>query len=113
MKSIELMQFAEDKSPFRTHRQLKHIALHSMEAGEGRAFIVASVTGEEDGAAAARASYTMIADALYDKRMEIVHERIFGSLGEAAVQRERKTALSARQIPADSPVTYVEGNPVG
>ena len=112
MESVELIQFSEKKVSFRTPRQLKNIALHSTEAGEGRAFIVASVPGEEDAATAARASYALIADALYDRRMEIVHERIFGSLSaEAAVLRERNTALSERKIPADGPVTYVEGNP--
>ena len=112
MNSVELMQIAENKVSFRTPRQLKSIALHSTEAGEGRAFFVASLPGKEDAATAARASYALIADALCDKRMEIVHERIFGSLSaEAAVLRERNTALSERQIPADRPVTYVEGNP--
>jgi enamine deaminase RidA (YjgF/YER057c/UK114 family) len=54
----------------------------------------------------------MIADALHDKRKEIVHERIFGSLSvKTAVLRERNTAMSEWQIPADGPVTYVEGNP--
>ena len=112
MKSAELMQITEDKVAFRTHRQLESIALHSREAGEGHAFLVASVTGEEDAATAARALYSMIADALHDKRMEIVHERIFGSLSvEAAVQRKRKAALSGQRIPSDGPVTYVAGDP--
>jgi enamine deaminase RidA (YjgF/YER057c/UK114 family) len=111
MKSVELMQFTETGVSFRTHAQVKNIALHSMEAG-GQAFLVASVSGAEDAATAARASYTMIADALYDNRMKIVHERIFGSLStEAAVRYERKAALSEQQIPADGPVTYVEGSP--
>jgi enamine deaminase RidA (YjgF/YER057c/UK114 family) len=112
MKSVELTQITEDRGSFRTHRQLENIALHSREAGEGRVFIVASVTGEEDAAAAARALYSMIADALHDKRMEIVQERISGSLRvEAAVLRERKAALSEQRISADGPVTYIEGNP--
>jgi len=112
MKSAELMQITEDKVAFRTHRQLKNIALHSREAGEGRVFLVASVTGEEDAAAAARALYSMIADALHDKRMEIFQERIFGSLSvEAAVQRERKVALSGQRTPAEGPITYIAGDP--
>ena len=103
-----MMPFAGSTAPFRTHRQSMNIAMQTTEAGEGQAFIVASVPGEEDAASAARALYTMIADTLCDKRMEIVHERIFGSLSmEAAVRRERKTVLSGRQ----SPVTYVEGDP--
>ena len=111
-KSVELLQFTEKKVYFRTHRQLENIVLHSMETGEGNAFIVASVASEGDAATASRASYAMIANALYDKRMEIVHERIFGNLSaEADVLHERKIALSERQISADCPVTFVGCNP--
>lgn len=113
MKSVESMTYAGATASFRTHRQFINIALHCTGAGEGHAFLVASVPGKEDTATAARALYARIADALYDKRMEIVHERIFGSLSvEAAVLRERKAALSERQVPALGPITYVEGNPL-
>jgi enamine deaminase RidA (YjgF/YER057c/UK114 family) len=106
------MQFTEKKVSLRTHRQLENIVLHSVEAEEGHAFIVASVRGEEDAVRAARASYAMIAEALSDKRMEIIHERIFGNLSaEAAVLHERKIALSEQQISAAGPVTYVGCNP--
>ncbi len=112
MKSVALMPFTKTKNSIRAHRLLKNIALQITDAGEGQVFIVVSVTGEEDAATAARASYAMIADALYDQRMEIVHERIFGSLRvETAVLRERNTALFERMIPADGSVTYVAGNP--
>jgi enamine deaminase RidA (YjgF/YER057c/UK114 family) len=112
MKSVELMPFAETENSFRILRKIENIALQTTEAGDGQAFIVASVTGEEGAAAAARASYTMIAEVLNEKRMEIVHERIFGSLRvEAAVMRERKTALSMRKVPVYGPVSYVEGAP--
>jgi enamine deaminase RidA (YjgF/YER057c/UK114 family) len=88
------------------------LKLHVKEAGQCQAFIVASLPDEEDAATASRTSYRMIADTLFDRHMEIVHERIFGSLSvEAAVLSERKAALSERQIPADGPVTYVEGRP--
>jgi enamine deaminase RidA (YjgF/YER057c/UK114 family) len=112
MKSVELMQFAENKVSFRIPRQLKKIVLHGTEAGAGGLFLVASVIDEVDAATAARALYATIAGVLYDKRMKIVQERIFGSLSkEAAVLRERKAALSEQHIPEDGPFTYVEGNP--
>jgi hypothetical protein len=112
MNNVELMSFTGTKDSFRTERKLKNIAMHRTEAGEGQVFLVASVTGEEDAATASRASYTMIAEALSDKRMEIVHERIFGSLSmEAAVLRARKVALSVRKVPADGPITYIAGDP--
>ena len=112
IKIVELMRFKENTVSFRTDGQLKNIALHCTVAGQGHAFLVASVSGEKDAAAAARAAYSMIAETLYDKRMAIVHERLFGSLSvEAAVLRERKDALYTRQVPAVGPVTYVEGGP--
>jgi enamine deaminase RidA (YjgF/YER057c/UK114 family) len=75
-------------------------------------FLVASVAGEEDAAAAAQAAYAGIGEALSDRRMTIVHERIFGSLRlEAAVMRERKAALSEQQVPTDGQVTYIAGDP--
>jgi len=90
----------------------ENIVLNSTVAGKGQAFIVVSMPGEEDAARAARASYAMIAEALSDKRVEIVHERIFGNLSaEAAVLHERKIALSEQRISADGPVSYVGCNP--
>jgi enamine deaminase RidA (YjgF/YER057c/UK114 family) len=104
------MQVTENKISFGAYRRLKNIALYCTEAGEGQSFIVASVIGEEDAASSARALYAMVADALFDNHLEIVHERIFGSLSvENEVRRERKTAMCGRQIPADGSVTYIEG----
>jgi enamine deaminase RidA (YjgF/YER057c/UK114 family) len=112
MKSVALMQFTGTTASHKAHWRSVNIALRTTEAGDGQAFMVTSVTGAEDAVTAARASYAMIADALYDKGMVIVHERIFGSLrAESMVLRERNTALSGRQIYADGPVTYVEGVP--
>src|SRR3974377_881505 len=101
MKIVEQMQLKENTFSFRTDGQLKNIALHCTEAGKGHAFLVASASDGEDAAAAARAAYSMIAETLYDKRMTIVHERIFGSLrSETMVLREREDALFMRQVPA-------------
>ena len=112
MNNVELMPFTGTKDSLRTERKLKNITMHRTEAGEGQVFLVASVTGEEDAVTASRASYTMIAETLSDKRMEIVHERIFGSLSmEAAVLRARKVALSVRKVPADGSITYIAGDP--
>ena len=112
-KSGALLPYAGATASFRARRQFINIALHCTGAGEGHAFLVASVPGKEDTATAARALYARIADALHDKHMEIVHERIFGSLSvEAAVLRERKAALSERHVSAHGPITYVEGNPL-
>jgi enamine deaminase RidA (YjgF/YER057c/UK114 family) len=112
MKTVELTPLAADISSFRTYGFSTNIALHNRAAGEGHAFIVASVLRDEDAAPAAREVYSRIAEALSDGRWAIVHERIFGSLGsEAVVLRERQAALSERQVPAGGPVTYISGDP--
>jgi len=109
MKSVELMPIAAGKDPSRMHRLLKNIALQSTEAGDGQAFLVATAAGEGAAAASAGAAYTLIADALQHQRMEIVHERIFGSLSvAAAVMDARRDALG---ILSAGPVTYIEGAP--
>src|SRR5512136_809179 len=64
VKSVELTLCTGKKESFGTRRQPGNIVPHRTEAGEGRAFIVVSVPGKEDAAMAARASYTMIAEAL-------------------------------------------------
>jgi len=44
--------------------------------------------------------------------MEIVHERIFGSLSvEPAIMAARDEALRVRGISPHSPITYIQGNP--
>jgi len=49
-------------------------------AREGQAFLVASVRSPADVAQIARDSYSRIAETLREHYLEIVHERIFGSL---------------------------------
>ena len=112
MNSVELMQVADNNVSFRIPRQLNNIVLQYTEAGAGRGFLAASVTDDVDAATAARELYAMIADTLHDRRMTIVHERIFGSLtSEAVVLRERKEVLFLQQVPAGGPVTYIAGDP--
>ena len=80
--------------------------------GEDQAFLVISLPYETDDSQAARTSYTIIAKALHEKNMEIVHERIFGSLeSEDFVRNERKRIFSETGIPYDTPVTYIQGHP--
>jgi enamine deaminase RidA (YjgF/YER057c/UK114 family) len=112
MKTAELITIKEVGSLFRDQRRSMNVVLHCSEAGEGHVFIVASVSGEEDAALTAREVYCRIAEALSDRRMTIVHERIFGSLrAEAMVLHERKNALFMQQVPSDGPITYVAADP--
>jgi len=83
-----------------------------IQAGEGQAFLVASVQSPADMAQAAWYSYTRIAQTLREHHLEIVHERIFGSLSaELSVMAARHRALQTQGFAPDNPLTYVEGVP--
>ena len=96
--------------------QLRHrispVSVQVKEAGEGGAFIVASVKSPADAREAASLSYTQIAEVLSKRGMAGVHERIFGSLSmEHDVMSARRQAFTSFGISQDNPVTYIEGNP--
>jgi enamine deaminase RidA (YjgF/YER057c/UK114 family) len=112
MKTAELETINEVGSLLRDQRRSVNVVLNCTEAGEGQVFLVASVSGEEDASRTAREIYSRIAEALSDRRMTIVHERIFGSLTtKAVVLRERKDALCIQQVPLGGPITYIAADP--
>jgi len=81
-------------------------------AGEGQAFFVASVRSPADTAQTAEDAYIRIAEALREHQLEIVHERIFGSLSmECSVMAARQRAFRTCGIAPDNPLTYIQGNP--
>jgi enamine deaminase RidA (YjgF/YER057c/UK114 family) len=87
------------------------IRLNTTEAG-GQAFLAASVQSPADAAYSANEAYSQIAEVLRERRLEIVHERIFGSLCvEPSVMAARHHALRTCGITPDNPVTYIQGNP--
>lgn len=90
----------------------KTVNLYVTEAGHGQAFLVASLPSFADASLAAEDAYARIADVLSARSMEIVHERLFGSLSvEPAVMAARDDALRVRGMSPDGPVTYIQGNP--
>ena len=112
MKTAELASLKEVGSSFTGLWRPGNVVLQCTEAGEGQVFLVASVSGEKDAAQAAREVYSRIAEALSDRRMTIVHERIFGSLTtKAVVLRERKDALFLQQLSSGGPITYIAADP--
>jgi len=81
-------------------------------AGQGQAFLVASVRSPADAAQAAWESYVRLAEALSQNGLEVVQERIFGSLSvEPSVMAARHRALQTYGFAVDNPITYVQGNP--
>ena len=85
---------------------------HVAEAGTGQVFIVARPRERTSSHEAAASAYAQIANTLSGRGLEIVHERVFGSLSvEPAVRAAREEAPQERSLPADGPLTYVEGGP--
>jgi enamine deaminase RidA (YjgF/YER057c/UK114 family) len=86
--------------------------LHVTQTGADRAFLLMSVPPGAGLTGAAADGYAQIGDALRAGKLEIVQERVFGSLSvEAAVRSARREALQSRGIPWDGPLTYVQGRP--
>jgi len=81
-------------------------------AGEGHVFLVASVQSAADAAQAAEESYARISETLREHHLEIIHERIFGSLSvEPSVMAARLSALQTYGFAPDNPVTYIQCHP--
>jgi enamine deaminase RidA (YjgF/YER057c/UK114 family) len=86
--------------------------LSLIRAGIDQLFLVASIRCPADACKAAQESYTQIAEVIKEQQLEILHERIFGSLSvEPSVMSEREYALKTRGIHSNNPVTYIQGNP--
>lgn len=83
-------------------------------AGEDQMHVVASVTEQpQDVGRACREAYERIAEVLTGRDMQIVHERIFGSLAaRATVLQARQRALRAGGMKGELPFTYVQGRPI-
>jgi enamine deaminase RidA (YjgF/YER057c/UK114 family) len=88
------------------------VKLHLTSAGAGQAFLVAQATWGVKAAAATRAAYDEIARVLQNQGLTMVHERLFGSLNvKAEVMSARHASLRACGLPADGPLTYIQGTP--
>ncbi len=86
--------------------------LHRRAAGTTQAFLVAQTVWGSAAGQAALAVYGEIARVLQDQGLTIVHERLFGSLSvKPSVLAARDEALRVRNLPADGPITYIQGHP--
>jgi len=89
------------------------IRLHVTKAGDGQAFLVTSVQHNTAAPLAAAEIYARLGEILSDRGMTIVQERIFGSVSvEQEVMAARKRAFQEWNTPTDTPLTYIEGNPL-
>ncbi len=93
-------------------QQNKDLNLHITEAGQGEVYLVVTTPDSNSGTIKAADAYTEIAAELRRRGLEIVHERIFGSLAaETALRATRTEALSAVGISPETPLTYIQGSP--
>jgi enamine deaminase RidA (YjgF/YER057c/UK114 family) len=95
-----------------THHHSELVKLHLTSEGAGQAFLVAQTNWGTEAAAATRATYDEIARVLQDQGLSMVHERLFGSLSvQAEVMSARNASFRACGLPADDPLTYIQGTP--
>lgn len=86
--------------------------MHLRQVGSNHVFVVASGEPGGDPGTAAAGAYAQIASALREGGLEIVQERIFGSLSaKTAIKAARRKALQSQGIRYDELSTYVEGRP--
>lgn len=77
------------------------------------AFLVAAASPGASAAESALEAYAQLADGLRAGRLQIVQERVFGSLSaEPAIRAARSEALRARGFRDDTPLNYIQGQPV-
>jgi enamine deaminase RidA (YjgF/YER057c/UK114 family) len=96
----------------KTDKHTYPVYLHARKAAEGHVFITASVQDSMDAARSAEYVYVHIAHQLQIKGLEIVQERIFGSLSVAQeILTGRTKMLHFHGISSDNPFTYIQGNP--
>jgi enamine deaminase RidA (YjgF/YER057c/UK114 family) len=94
------------------------LALQFVSEVEDMAYVTASLSSGAEAARrgtdwAAAEAYTRIGGFLVARQMQIVHERIFGSLSaRQAILEQRARALAVSAVPADGPITYIQGKPL-
>jgi enamine deaminase RidA (YjgF/YER057c/UK114 family) len=89
------------------------ISFHVREAGERQVFLVAFPRSPAEGSEAVCEAYACVAQVLRERKLQIVHERIFGSLSaEPFVMAVRQHALRSCGIHLTNPVSYIQGNPL-
>ena len=92
-------------------RDVARIHLHSVV--HDLAHVTASVVKPSAGAArASEEVYARICDILTQHGMEVIHERIFGSLKlRETILEARRRALEQSGRSEDRPITFIEGRP--
>lgn len=89
-----------------------HEPVGTVRGAHGHYWLVACGRPGSSAEEAATEVFGWVVEVLHTLELEIVHERLFGSLSvAAAVMAARATAFKTRGEPAPLPVTYLEGCP--
>jgi len=105
------MEATSHESPLLTSNE-GAFRFHLSPAGPDEFFFVVDVLPNGSPRRTAESAYERVVSSLSDTGMEIVHERIFGSLSVSTeVLDARRSVLCSAGIPADGALTYIEGHP--
>ena len=86
--------------------------VHVSDTGQGEAYLVAAGTWGHDTAQTAAAAYSQMAQVLKEGQLEIVQERLFGSLAVWPLVRSvRGRVFQTLGLEAAGPLTYIQGRP--
>jgi enamine deaminase RidA (YjgF/YER057c/UK114 family) len=82
------------------------------EAGRDQAYLVAAGTWGHNAAQSTAAAYEQITRELKVRHLQVLHERVFGSLAAwPTVRSLRRRLFQSRGLEPDGPLTYIQGNP--
>lgn len=88
------------------------ISLYVTEAGRGQVYLVAAGKWGHNTTRTAAAAYGQIAQVLKERQLEIVQERVFGSLAVwPTVRSVRSQVFQCQGLDPAGPLTFVQGQP--
>jgi len=88
------------------------LTVHNMPLDGQTSYVTVTAEGPAPPESAAEDAYRRLGQALTRQGMEVLHERVFGSLDACeSVLQGRRTALSACGLDGEVPATYVQGRP--
>jgi enamine deaminase RidA (YjgF/YER057c/UK114 family) len=88
------------------------LILKTSQITDNQQFLVARPSGPNDTLNFTENLYDQIARHLFVTQMEIVHERVFGSLNvQPVIMATRQKFFQRYNMPSDSPVTFIQGHP--
>jgi hypothetical protein len=112
--SRPLLSFEGGQKPVSSPRGISQAAatVCVTEAGRGQAYLVAAGAWGHTAAQSAAAAYEEIAGELKKRELQILHERVFGSLAAwPTVRSLRRRIFQSQGLEVDGPLTYIQGHP--